>query len=143
LKNILFLVVLFFSINAIGQDLTCSDFKEGTLYAEISEPFKLKWKITREDNTQIEEIIEIPVEIVEMGYPMNPRYEIIKWLDDCSYVLMYDESKSELTEIQININKNGGVLTTVTNIEGKCFNYTSRLVADGLEKTLEGKLCKE
>lgn len=130
-------------MNTIGQELDCSDLRNGIFFAEVNEPFKAKWKITRTENQQIEEIIEIPKEVKEMGYPTDPHYELIEWIDNCSYILKYDESKSDLTDSQKVINDNGGVLTTITEIDGNCYYYTSTLIINGTQQKMDGKICTE
>ncbi len=143
MKKTLIIIGILCSINAIGQELDCSDLKTGVFFAEINEPIKVKWKITRTENKQIEEIIEIPDEIKEMGYPMDPQYELIEWKNNCTYLLKYDETKSELTESQKVINDNGGALTTITSIDRNCYYYSSTITINGQEQKLEGKVCTE
>ncbi|MDL5514705.1 hypothetical protein QSE00_23040 [Arenibacter sp. M-2] len=143
MKLIFFLLILSLSFNALGQELDCGNFKNGVYYAEILEPFPVKWKVTREGNQQIEEVIEIPEEAKKAGYPMHPQYEDIEWIDDCTYRLKYDSTKFELSQSQKMINDNGGVLTKIVKIENNCYYYISTLAIDGKEKTMEGKLCLE
>ena len=141
MKKIFPLLLLLLSLSAHGQDLKCGDFKHGVYYAEVLEPIPIKWKITRNGNQQIEEVIELPEEAKKAGYPTNPQYEIIEWIDDCSYRLKYDETKFELSQSQKMINDNGGTLTRIVKVEGNCHYYISTLTINGQEQTMEGKLC--
>lgn len=143
IKIALSLLLLGLNGNGNAQELNCKDFRNGVYYAEILEPFSAKWKVTREGNQQIEEVIEIPEEAKNAGYPMHPQYEDIEWIDDCTYRLKYDSTKFELSQSQKMINDNGGVLTKIVKIENNCYYYISTLAIDGKEKTMEGKLCLE
>ena len=143
MKNTLFIIVFLFSLNLVGQKLECSSLKNGIFIAESSEPIRVKWKINRTDNYQVEEILEIPQELIDMGYPLDLQYEIIEWIDECSYRLLYDESKMMLTDSQRILNDNGGVIATITSIDGDCHYYSSKTKINGQEQIIEGKLCME
>ena len=110
-------------------------------YAEILEPAPMKWKVTRKGHQQVEEVIELPEAAKEISFSTNPRYEIIEWINDCTYRLKYDETKMELSNTQKIINENGGVLTRIVRIEGKRHYYISTLSINGEESSMEGKLC--
>jgi len=143
MRKTLIIVGILCSMTTIGQELDCSEFRNGVFFAEVNEPFKAKWKITRTGNEQVEEVIEIPKEVKDMGYPVKPHFELIEWIDNCSYKLKYDESKAVLSESQKVINENGGVLSTITKIEGNCYYYTSTLLINGTEQIINGIICKE
>jgi len=143
MRKIVLIIISLIGINSFGQNLNCSDFKNGTFNVSISEPIQINWKIVREGNNQTELVTELPQELIDSGYPTDPQYGIINWIDDCTYRLTYDESKSELSESQKMINTLGGVLTELTKIEENCFYYKSTLIYEGGEQILNGKLCKE
>ena len=134
-------MLLSLSSSIYGQELDCSNFRDGVFYAEISKPITLKWRVIRNGNQQVEEVVELPEEVKGIDYPTHPRYEIIEWIDGCTYRLKYDETKFELSETEKIINKNGGVLTRIVRIEGKCHYYISTLSINGEESSMEGKLC--
>jgi hypothetical protein len=141
-KAITGLIVLLIGSYAYTQE-QCSNFKTGVFYAEVREPFAIKWKVTRNGNQQIEEVLELPDEAKELGYPTTPQYEIIEWIDECTYRLIYDESKFELSETQKTINESGGAVNRIVKVEGKCHYYISTVVINGKEMSMEGKLCSE
>lgn len=130
-------------MNSFSQNLKCSDFKNGTFIVSISEPIQINWKIVREGNNQTELVTKLPQELIDSGYPTDPQYGIINWIDDCNYRLTYDDSKSELSESQKMINDLGGVLTELIRIEENCFYYKSTLKYKDGEQILNGILCKE
>ena len=136
-------LLLLISFRASTQELGCKDFKEGVYYAEVLEPVPIKWKITRRGNRQTEEVIELPIEAKKAGYPTNTQYEIIEWIDDCTYRLRYDETKFKLSDTQRAINENGGALTHIVKVEGNCYYYVSTISINGSETSMEGKLCSE
>jgi hypothetical protein len=140
------LILLAFSLSvfySFGQELSCGDFKEGTFVAEMTEPVKVEWKIVRVGNYQTEFPGELPDELKGTDFPIDPRYGIIEWIDDCTYKLTYDSTKSELTDMQKMVNKLGGFINEMVKIEGDCFYYKSTLKYDGGEQSIEGKFCKE
>ncbi|MEM6516282.1 MAG: hypothetical protein AAF688_08870, partial [Bacteroidota bacterium] len=64
------LTFLLLSLNiSFSQDLICEDFLEGTFIGTTPEFPGVKWKIVRNDNYQVESILEIPNKYLEMGYP--------------------------------------------------------------------------
>lgn len=126
--KIFFLLSLLGSLSVFSQSLDCEDFKDGIYYAEISEPINVKWKITRNGNQQIEEVIELPEEAKKIGYPTEPQYQIIEWIDDCTYHSKYDGTKFKLSQSQKMMNDNGGVLTKIVKVEGNCYYYVGDLI---------------
>lgn len=143
MKQILTLTLFILGLHAFAQDLDCNDFKNGTFKAEVSDPVKFQWKIVREGSQQTEFISELPQEYKDLGYSTDPHYGIIKWIDECSYLLTYDESKAELTDAQKYINQSGGVLTELVKIEGDCFYYQSSTKIEGVDLIRKGKLCRQ
>ena len=143
MRKTIFILFILFGINSFGQDLTCEDFKEGTFKTEVLEPVKIEWKIIRKGNEQTEIIKEIPDEYKDLGYPTDPHYVKIEWIDDCSYRAIYDDSKTELTESQKFINSVGGITTEMIKIEGNCFYYKSIMKIGEREQVIEGKMCKQ
>tara|TARA_R110002050_G_scaffold299550_1_gene465518 strand:+ start:64 stop:438 length:375 start_codon:yes stop_codon:yes gene_type:complete len=110
-STFLLLIFLFIVLTTNAQELTCTDFKTGQFYIpETEEMAKYtvvsndsiseftperdstikKYIVVREKNTQIE---------WKNGIGNgSPEFEIIEWIDDCTYRLTYDDSKSELDD---------------------------------------------
>jgi hypothetical protein len=139
---ICFLFFLCYIIHGFSQDLTCNDFKEGVFVSSIDKPLKMEWEITRKGNFQVERIKSFPKGIDSIGKSkvINAK---IKWINDCSYNLIFDASKRELDNVSKVINDNGGVLAEVIKIEGRCFYYKSSMKINGEDVILSGKLCKK
>ena len=109
--KILLLTLSLIGLNSCNQKLTCSDFKTGKFYIPATEDLK-KYTITSKDSinelsTQRNEEIKKYVVIrkkntqTEWKDGINngtPEYEKIEWINDCSYRLKYDGSKTELTQ---------------------------------------------
>ncbi len=155
--KLLLITLSLIGLNSSAQKLTCSDFKIGTFYIpETKEMSKYtievndsimemtdkqdlsikKWIVVREKNTQIEWKNGIGNGI--------PEYEIIEWIDDCSYRLTYDASKSELDEEKKWVNDNNGIVISKTKIENNCLYYTAAMTTnDGQKISQDGIICKE
>ncbi len=56
---------LLFFTSCFSQDLKCKDFHEGTFYGKNSGSVQIKFKIIRTGTSQIEELLEIPEELLE------------------------------------------------------------------------------
>ncbi|MFL1895104.1 hypothetical protein ACJRPK_05335 [Aquimarina sp. 2-A2] len=95
-----------------------------------------KYIVIREENSQIEWING-----VDIG---NPEYEILEWMDDCTYRLTYDESKAELSDEKKWINENNGIVVSKSRIEGKCMFYDAIMTTnDGRKISQKGVICAE
>ncbi|WP_179343604.1 hypothetical protein [Winogradskyella ursingii] len=145
MRKTIFIIFVLFGFDGYSQDLACGDFKKGIFTGEITLPSLnvIKWKIVRNGNEQSEIYTQIPEELQTVDFPTKPQYGIIKWIDDCSYTLIYDEKKSDLTNIQKTINMMGGFLNKITRIEGKCAYYKSTLTIGNETQVNEGKFCAE
>lgn len=138
IRKIGFLVLaIFFELNTFSQEIDCKKLKDGIFYAEVSEPTPIKWQVTREGNSQVEQAIES-----DDGKSNQLLYEIIEWIDDCTYRLKYDSTRFELNPMQRMINDNGGALNQIIGIEGNCHYYKSTIKINGIEQSMEGKLCR-
>ena len=120
---------------SIAQDLSCSDFKSGifVLSSENVSPFN--YKVIRNDSSQIE--IELDSESEKISY------QIIEWIDDCNYIMKFDDSKMELDYTHKLINELGGMLIKKEKIERNCFFYQSSIKGNGIDIKVNGKICKE
>jgi len=141
MKKIILLSILVIGFNSYSQELTCKDFKNGTFIVPKDEMIPTSFKIIRNGNSQIEFVMN-PDEVDEPELK-EKAYEIIEWIDDCTYKLKYDESKMKLTESKQFINDNGGIMTEMIKIEGKCFYYKSTLTVNGQTQRIDGKICTE
>ena len=157
-KIISFLVLtIFFGTYINAQSLTCIDFHQGEFFIPTTEELKnftIKKKdsvesyvvpldslvtrtvILRKETTQIEWIDQIG--------NGEPAYEIIEWINDCTYRLTYDESKMELDQTARLINENNGIIVSKRKIEGNCLYYTATMTSDtGEEYSQSGVICKK
>lgn len=156
-KTIFLLLTLLIGLTAIGQDLTCADFKIGQFYiTETKETAKFtilsndsiseftpeidssikKYIVLREKDSQIEWINGIG--------NGNPEFEILDWIDDCTYRLTYDSSKSKLDEDKKWVNENNGIVVSKTKIENKCLFYTATMTTnEGQKISQDGIICKD
>tara|TARA_R110001606_G_scaffold325362_1_gene472051 strand:- start:312 stop:791 length:480 start_codon:yes stop_codon:yes gene_type:complete len=156
-STILYLTILLIGIKMNAQELTCADFKTGKFIIPTSEELKKytvttkdsimefnsekdstvkKWLVIRKGKTQTEWKNGI-----ENG---NPTYEIIEWIDDCTYRLTFDSSKGEMDEMTKYVNENNGIVVSKTKIEGKCMYYTAVMTtSDGQKISQDGIICKE
>jgi hypothetical protein len=139
--KILLLTLILIGLNSCAQELTCSDFKNGNFYVPADKETLLTYKLIRTGNQQTE-IVEDPENTRGTDYNKT-AYEIIEWIDDCTYRLKYDESKMKLTEYQKFLNDNNGVLNELVKIKGKCFYFKSTLNVNGETQVMNGKICKE
>jgi hypothetical protein len=138
---IIFTFLILFTFKNYGQEMTCADFKNGTFTVPANEIMPLSYTIIREGNMQTE-IVHDPNNTLGDDFSKN-SYEIIEWIDDCTYRVKYDETKMELSEFQQFMNDNNGILTELLKIEGKCFYFKSTLVVEGETQRLDGKFCAE
>lgn len=134
--KIFLLIIILIGLNSCAQDLTCSDFKNGTFIIPNKSGELLNHKLVRNENSQMEFYNSIENKKINYG--------TIEWINDCSYRLKFDETKMDLTDDLKYINKNGGIITEMIKIEGKCFYYKSVLIVDGkVAKRIDGSFCKE
>ncbi|WP_034257699.1 hypothetical protein [Altibacter lentus] len=141
-RNLLIILSFFLSFTLFSQNLDCENFREGEFIIQSNNPVPLEYKVTRTGMNQIEEIIKIPQEIIDSGFLVQPGYGIINWIDDCTYILMYDPSIRPLTETEKMVNESGGVTVNIVNIESTCCNFKSVSSINGEEYVIEGVMCK-
>ncbi|WP_299247407.1 hypothetical protein [uncultured Lacinutrix sp.] len=134
--QIVLLILILIGLNSCAQDLTCSDFKNGTFIIPNKYGELLNHKLIRNENSQME--------FYDSTENKKINYGTVEWINDCSYRLKFDETKMDLRDDLKYINKNGGIITEMTKIEGKCFYYKSVLIVDGkVAKRIDGSFCKE
>lgn len=142
-------LILLIGLTSNAQELTCSDFKEGTFYIPSTE-IESKTEIeNKENNAETEKYIVIRKGNTQTEWTNgvgngNPDYEIIEWIDDCTYRLTYDDSKYELDAEKKWINDNNGIVVKKTKIIDNCLIYVSTLTMnDGQKISQNGKICRE
>jgi hypothetical protein len=111
--------VLFCFLNAqekTEEKLDCSKFKTGK-FKLIHQKRNLYFIITRTATTQVEETFSL-----ETGEKVLPdNHFLIKWENDCEYLLFLDTSEQTLTsELSKEANENGGVRNRILSVDGNC-----------------------
>lgn len=132
MNKILGLVFLFASLTSCSQKLDCTGVQEGNFIIPNDTEGTTPYKITRNGDVQ-----------KEINKGIVTSYSKIQWLNDCSYILLYDENKISLTDFQKKINSVGGIVVEVTKVEGNCFYYTSNIKGDPPSERIDGVMCKE
>lgn len=153
----LLFTVLLLGITSIAQELDCADFKVGTFYIPNSDEMK-KYTITSKDSISeltIERDLSINRYVIvreedkqtEWKNGINnetPVYDVIDWIDDCTYRLTYDSSKMELDEGKRWVNANNGIVVSKVKIENNCMFYLATMTTNEGEKiTQDGIICVE
>jgi hypothetical protein len=142
MKYILIVCFCLFGCHLYAQDLNCEEFKNGSFIVKITEPFEMEYKVNRIDNLQTETLINLPQELKKLDFPSEPQYGIVRWIDDCSYNLKYDQSKTKLDATKRQINDLGGILVEVLKIEGNCYFIKSTLKNGEEIIIMESEMCK-
>jgi hypothetical protein len=155
-KNILLILILL-GLNSCAQNLTCSDFQIGEFYIPTTEELK-NFTIIKNDNIQdfelqldstvtktvIERKKNTQIEWTNGIGNGEPMFEIIEWIDECTYRLTYDELKMELDENEKWTNENNGIVVTKRRIESNCLFYTATMTTINGEKLSQnGVICKK
>lgn len=156
-QKVITLIAIFLTFNTFSQDLSCKDFKIGTFYIPQNEDLREytisfrdsikkftpekdlsinKYIVVRSDKTQIEWVNGI-----DIG---KPEHEVINWIDECTYRLTYDSTKSKLDDDKKWINDNNGLIVTSIKIEGQCMLYNATITTiKGQTISQKGVICKK
>jgi len=151
------LIISLFIISCTSQELTCSEFRIGKFHIPTTEELKEMTVVTNDSIRKFEIELDSTVNktvIVRKEHAQiewtngigsgSPKYEVIEWIDDCTYRLTYDSSISELDEDEKWINENNGIVVSSRKIEGKCMFYNATMTTNnGQEISQEGTICKE
>jgi hypothetical protein len=152
---------LLFSTFLIGlttsaQELTCVDFRTGEFYIPSTEELK-NFTIIKNDSIadftiKMDSTVTKTIIVREKGTHTEwkngigigePKYEIIEWINDCTYRLTYDATKMELDIMEKWTNENNGIVVSKRKIEGKCLFYTATMTTNAGEKLSQnGVICK-
>lgn len=155
--NLLLSINLLFISFTFSQDLTCEDFKSGKFYIPITNELKkYSTKSGGKETTHsfslkpnINNIVVIRSNNSQIEYPNginggSPIYEIIEWINDCTYRLTFDAEKMKLDPKKKWVNENKGIIVSNLGIKGKCMNYTAVMTTNqGKEILQKGMICKE
>lgn len=155
--KLLVITLSIIGLSSYAQKLTCSDFKIGQFYIPETKEME-KYTIVENDSiseftperdSSIEKYIVIREKNTQIEWKNgigngNPDYEIIEWIDDCSYRLTYDSSESELDEDKKWINESNGIVVSKIKIEKKCLFYRATMTTNqGKKISQDGIICKE
>lgn len=154
---ILIAIFLLIGLKITAQELTCEDFKIGQFFIPTDDEMKKYTVIsndsikemTAERDLTVNKYIVVRAKNTQVEWKNgigngNPEYEIIEWIDDCTYRLTYDSSKSELDEGKKWVNDNNGIVVSKTKIQNRCLYYTATMTTnDGQKISQDGIICKE
>jgi len=155
--TILIAIFLLIGLKINAQELTCADFKIGQFYIPTDDEMKKYTVIsndsikemTAERDLTVSKYIVVRAKNTQVEWKNgigngNPEYEIIEWIDDCTYRLTYDALKTELDQDQKWINDNKGIVVSKTKIENNCLFYTATMTTnEGQKISQDGTICKE
>lgn len=151
------ILVLLMGLAINAQELTCADFRIGEFFIPRADELKKytitskdsTWTFTSERDSTINRYVVIRKKNTQIEWKNgigngNPAHEIIEWIDECTYRLTYDSTKSELDEGRKWANDNNGIIVSKTKIEGKCLFYKATMnTNDGRTISQDGVICKE
>lgn len=110
---------------------TCADFKNGTFLIPGDSIYPVTSKIIRENGRQ-----------VEWEKPGDSTHALVKYLDDCNWILTYDTQLNELDELELLINDAGGAKIEVLKIKGDTLFYNGILKNDTLLFEQQGRIVR-
>ncbi|MEP2935331.1 MAG: hypothetical protein ABJM06_06410 [Gilvibacter sp.] len=125
-----------------GQETDCRDFRTGSFYIPPSDDLPISYRVVRTTTEQIETIIGSPKGVVKENN-QKPQYGLLQWIDDCSYRIWFDASRGTLSDTQILINDNNGVLIELLDREADCFSFKSTFIKGDQTISFIGRQCKE
>ncbi|MDT0622036.1 hypothetical protein [Croceitalea vernalis] len=131
MKKLLILLFLGIGLSSCGQDLKCADFKNGTFLIPGDSIYPISSNIIRKNGRQ-----------VEWEKEGDSTHAVIKYLDDCNWVLTYDTELNVLDELEQLINDSGGVKVEVLEIKGDTLFYNGILKNDTLRFEQPGTIIK-
>lgn len=134
--RVIFVFLCFlFAEQTSAQKLSCADFKKGTFTIKSPKSDQVV-TIVRDSISQIE-TVTVKNKVLE-------AFEIIQWIDECSYRLKYDSSKMELDDTQKLVNAFNGIVVTHLSFTEKCSIYEAVLTRpDGAEIKQSLEICKK
>lgn len=134
--------MIFMGSMAMAQQGFCEDFKTGDFYIPPTESLPVSYRVNRTGESQVETVQTSPKGLLDEE-AVTPQHGILKWIDDCSYRIWFDETKGPLSEVQQMINRNNGVLIEFLSVDGNCVNFRSTLEKQDEIVTFLGQQCKD
>lgn len=114
-----------------AQDLKCTDFHDGQFLVLADSIYSESSKYLRKGKRQ-----------VEWNKPGDSIYANVKYIDDCNWILTYDNQLNELDEIEKFINESGGMHLETIEIRGDTLFYNGILKNDTLNFVQPGSILK-
>ena len=142
LSKLITLLLLFTVSTNLAQDGFCADFRTGNFYIPPTESLPISYSVVRTNDAQVETVQKAAKGLLS-EQAEAPQYGVLKWIDDCSYRIWFDDNKGPLSEVQQMINRNNGVLIEFLSVEGNCVNFRSTLEKQDEIVTFLGQQCKE
>ncbi|GMN10849.1 hypothetical protein MTsPCn9_29870 [Croceitalea sp. MTPC9] len=132
--KLLILTIIGLSLSFCGPYLTCADIKTGSFYMIYSD----------KDSVLMERKGNVQIEYSNITDKENGAYSNLEWIDGCTYILKFDETKHKLNKSQQLVNDNNGLVVTQAKINDRCMGYRAVLtLANGKSKAKTGKICLE
>lgn len=123
LTPLLFILTLFSYSN---NPPSCKDFKNGIFHVKPENESEFFYTLERTDNTQIEKSI----------YGGDKTYYIIEWINECSYIQKFDDTKMKLTKEMKMVNSDGGMVVELLEIKNDSTISFQSYVKDFKEMSL-------
>jgi hypothetical protein len=107
MKHLLLFAILFTTLSITAQNLDCKQYRTGKFYIPVDDVVKSEQELIRNELHQIEKDGQGDV-----------IYTDVNWLNDCTYVLTFNEELTTrpISESEAFINENGGVVITIVEI---------------------------
>lgn len=125
------IIVFTLFASSCNKKTSCTDFKSGTFLISKDTSFVKAQKIIRKNN--------LDIQISPKGDSIFAKLE---WLNDCSYKLKFDKSKMHLSNFQININTNNGILVEYGQPENGIMPFISVIKGKTKTETFNGFIKK-
>jgi|GEM_PF-5226200 len=149
------LFIILISLNSTAQEeLSCLDFKENGFYVahlhdlnQYHSEHQDKASLSQNDFAKKAVHIMIKRDYFTTKKSVKnrnkkPDSEIVSWMDDCSYILTFDEKKTDLSYVQKWVNNNGGIQITLNETSKKCVSFDAEMKTNLSQKIyLEGSVC--
>jgi len=118
-------------ISSCEKKMTCTDFKTGTFLISNDTTFTKAHIAIRTEHLQ-----------TQISPDGDSLFAKIKWINDCSYKLIFDKKKMHLSPFQLNVNRRGGILVEYGQPIKNIMPYISVLKGETKSETYHGFLKK-
>ncbi|WP_375238476.1 hypothetical protein [Aurantibacter sp.] len=131
MRTVLTCFILLLSLLTSAQDIDCSDFKTGVYIIPADETTKTPHTLTRTEKHQIEE-----------DGTGDKIYTDIKWINDCTYILMINEDLTTrpISETERLVNDYGGVRIEIIKLIENGYEFSATVDFEGDVLTHKGRL---